>query len=454
MEYLVSEGALTDSKLAATPKLRRGSAFARMSRDELIEYCRSIYVRGGIEALSYTSLKKQKSLYPNLYRVGLPQRQLIHELGLEDEYKEHNKSVPLIRAGGKVTYRWTWERCVQQAKNVMNDFGFLPPAGWFQDNGRGGLPQAVYSLGKTWDLLRDAVGDDFSKSSFVESRNGLRWRSHPEASLSNFLYARGVNHKRGEKYPDDYADHSNANYAYYDVHFLSLAGEWINVEIWGDKPLGHAEERYGEKRKDKEAYHAGRQDFVGIHFRDCYSDEALEKILKPYIGIIEPFRFDKPTDRQIQSSHWSNADELLESCRELAKSMPDGKFPTEGWLRKRGKWANRPGDPMNTMSVYIKLWLGGVRKVRELLGQTHLSTETWDKESAIAAYKSFYDKHGMTPEQYRNLFRKGDSSTSHAINKRASNVGMAVLKYAGGSATVKKLLGIPAHAIRRARRAE
>lgn len=436
------------------PELTRGSIFARMSRNELLEYCHSLYIQGGIGALSYTSLKKQKSLYPNLYRVGLPQKQLIHALGLEDEYKEYNKFVPLIRSGGKITYRWTWDRCVQEAKIVMNEFGFLPPAGWFQDNGRGGLFQAVYSLGKTWELLRDAVGDDFGRSSFVESRNGLRWRSHPEASLSNFLYARGVDHKRGEKYPDNYAEHSNARYAYYDIHFLSLTGEWINAEIWGDKPLGHAEERYREKRKDKELYHVGRQDFFGIHFRDCYSDETLEKILEPYIGIIEPFRFDRPADHQIESSHWSNADELLESCRELAKSMLGGKFPTEGWLRKRGKWANRPGDPLNAMSVYIKLWLGGVRKVRELLEQAHLSTEAWDKESAIAAYKSFYEEHGMTPGQYRNLFRKGDLSVSHAINKRASNIGMAVLKYADGSASVKRILGIRVRAIRRARRAE
>ena len=55
-----------------------------MSRYELVEYCRSLYIQGGIEALSYASLKKQKPLYPNLYRVGLPQRQLIHELGLEN----------------------------------------------------------------------------------------------------------------------------------------------------------------------------------------------------------------------------------------------------------------------------------------------------------------------------------------------------------------------------------
>jgi hypothetical protein len=54
--------------------------------------------------------------------------------------------------------------------------------------------------------------------------------------------------------------------------------------------------------------------------------------------------------------------------------MPDGKFPTEEWLRKRGRWADRPGEPYNTLSVYIKQWIGGVRKLRLLLDQEEAST--------------------------------------------------------------------------------
>lgn len=420
---------------------RKGSAFAQMSRNDLLEFCRSLYVESGIEALSYPSLKKHQSLYPNLYRADLPQKEIISLLGLEDEYKRYCESLPLVRAGGQVSYRWTWERCIKEAGETKEIFACLPPAAWFQANGKGSLVQAVYTLGKTWELLREALGD-FDGSSFVESRNGLRWRSHPEASLSNFLFTRGIEHRRGERYPKDYANYSTAKYAYYDLHFLSSSGQWINVEIWGDKPHGHSEDRYREKRKHKEEFHAGRRDFLGVHFSECYSDEKLTDVLKPFIGIIQPFRFEKPTDKHIESSHWSNADELLESCRALAESMPDGKFPSEEWLRKRGKWANRPGDALNTMSVYIRLWLGGVRKVRKLLGQAHKSTEKWDRTSAISAYKQFHEKHGMTADQYRTLFRDGHQSVSREAANEAARVAAAVLKYAGGSAAVNKFLGI------------
>lgn len=428
---------MTESK----PRSRRIAAFSKMSREELLEYCRELYNERGISALSYSALRIVKTLYMNLYRAGLTQKRLIAELELEQEYADYKRSVPLVRTDGRVVARWTWERCIREAAIAKRLFSSLPPAGWFQANGQQSLVQAVYYLGKTWEMLREEL-DDFDGSSFVESRSGIRWRSHPEASLSNFLYARGIEHKRGERYPEDYSEHASARYAYYDLHLRSHSGEWIDVEIWGDKPNGHGEDRYKEKRSDKENYHAGRADFLGIHFKDCYSDDVLTKLLAPHIGIIEPFRFSKQTDRYIESSHWSNADELLESCRALAASLPDGKFPTEEWLRKRGKWAKREGEPLNTMAVYIRLWIGGVRKVRELLGQSENSTSEWNRKSAIAAYKLFYEEHGMTTEQYRSLLRSGSREASAEIAKQAANIGAAVFKYAGGTSALNRQLGI------------
>jgi len=174
---------------------------------------------------------------------------------------------------------------------------------------------------------------------------------------------------------------------------------------------------------------------------DCFNEATLANILEPYIGSIEAFQFDKPTDHLIHSTHWSNTDELLEFCRHLVSTMPDGQFPTEEWLRKRGKWKGRSGEVYNTLSVYIKTWLGGVRNLRKLLGQSHVSTIEWDKDSAIAAYQKFYDDHGLTPGQVRQKSRAGgDFSRELAAN--AARIDNAVLKYAGGTEAVNELLGI------------
>jgi len=164
-------------------------------------------------------------------------------------------------------------------------------------------------------------------------------------------------------------------------------------------------------------------------------------MLEPYIGRIEPFQFDRPTDRLIHTTHWSNADELLEDARQLAATMPDGKFPTEEWLRKRGKWADRPGEPLNTLAVYIKTRLGGVRNLRCLINQEHVSTIEWTRERAIQAYKEFHEWYGMTPDQARPRYkRKGDISED--VYLEAAKIGAAVLKYAGGAQAAREHLGI------------
>jgi hypothetical protein len=414
------------------------TGYAAMSEDQTLDQCRALYKREGIAAFTFKSLKSHKLYFP-LYNKGLNLAKVLNALGLEDEYQAHREKQPM-RAGGRDCFRWTWDRVLKEARTVAEGQGSLPAAAWFQANGRGSLVYSVYSLGYTWADLRSAL-QDFSSSNFVESRNGLRWLSHAEASLSNFLYARGIEHRKGRKYADGYAEHSGHRYGIYDLRFLASDGRWMDVEVWGDKPVG-LEEEYRAKRVLKEGFNQeNNPDFLGIGFRDCYEEKRLTDVLEPYIGRIEPFQFDKPTDRLIHTTHWSNADELLEYARHLAATMPDGKFPTEEWLRKRGKWADRPGEALNTFSVYIKMWLGGVRNLRKLIDQEQVSTIDWTREKALEAYREFIERHGMTPDQARQRYkRKGELSAE--IEREASKIAMAVHKYVGGALAARQCLGI------------
>jgi hypothetical protein len=195
------------------------------------------------------------------------------------------------------------------------------------------------------------------------------------------------------------------------MHFDGLLGN-VDVEVWGDKPKGADSSTYKVKRDGKERFNADNIGFLGIHFLDCYSENRLADILRVHIGIIEPFRFDRPIDRLIPSTHWSNADELLEYCKVFATAQPDGEFPTEEWLRKRGKRAGRSGPAYNTLSVYVKTWLGGVRKLRELLGQSHVSTIKWDRETVLERWRAFRTLYGITPHAMSARSRRGQDPHS------------------------------------------
>jgi len=429
---------VSDSKLSVMAVEK----FSKLSRLDLLEYCRMRYQSKGIAAFTYPALRGVNGLYYWLYEKGLPQKTLLKELGLQEEYKQFVLSQPM-KYGGTLRVRWAWDVVIEKAREITEREGRLPPALWFQKNGHASLIQALYSLGHTWDELRDAVGD-FSNSNFVQSRNGMRWLSHAEASFSNFLYARGIEHKKGERYDDSFKDLLVGSYAIYDCHFLGRSGNWVDVEIWGDRPNGHNEQGYARTRRAKESFNLENTNFIGIPHASCYEEETLASLLEPHIGLIVPFQFDKPTDALIHSTHWSNADELLDFCKQLASTMPSGRFPSEDWLRKRGRWTEREGETYNTLSVYIKTWLGGTRKLRELIDQGEESTKQWDCASALAAYKSFYDSHGHTPDQVRSSVRRDKNSPfSVETSRQAARIASAVGKYAGGAHKAKQALGIP-----------
>lgn len=408
-----------------------------MTDAELRDYLMERYRTHGIESLSYAFIKKEKGLYHHLYSRGYKVKHIIHILGLDDEYQQFKEDNFTKVCDGVVQKRWSWRRVIKTVTPIVEEQGFLPPAQWFNSNGFGSLVQYVYNSNKSWQELREHFGS-FENSDFITSRNGMRWRSRPEASLSNFLYARGIEHKTGEKYPEEYANYGGSNYGYYDLHFRANSGAWIDVEIWGDKPKGHNEQGYAATRKAKEHFNESNNNFIGLHYSDCYEDKRLSVLLKKYIGTIEPFIFEKPEDEVIQTTHWTDADELIEYCKKIADSQPSGKFPTEEWLRKRGKWKDRDGPAYNTVSVYIKNWIGGVRQLREILGQSENSTSVWSRETAINEYMEWFEKYGFTTGQVR----RHPQEVSVEERKKAQNITRAVEKYYGPVSKLNEHLNI------------
>jgi hypothetical protein len=374
----------------------------------LVAEARRLHKQHGISALAMDFLNKHGVTEGKLKRVGLNHAGLLAELGMTGEYAGWRSETFTYR--GQQKPAWSWERAIEVARELVEQHGDLPTVEWCRSNGHSQLTNFVHKSGRGWEELRDAVGRPLPvtqgvRPHYFQSRNGLRWRSRSEACLSDFLYARGIQHKRGERYPDDYAETSGRAHGRYDLHFVAPSGKQIDVEIWGDIPDAFSRGRYSVTRKMKEAYHEGRPNFLGLHYRDCQLENRLAELLKPYIGVIEPSHFDKPQDRLIETAHWSSADELLESCRQLAASMPDGVFPNEQWLRKRGIYADRAGEAYNTLAVYVAKWLGGTRNVRKLLGQPQASTTRWSEESVVAAWRDFVAKTGLTPANAKGGYR-------------------------------------------------
>lgn len=394
------------------------------TREILIAALRDLYLANGYVALTTPFLEKQR-LYMRLRAVGLKQPDYLAALGLVEEFakwKFENRTY-----GGMPQQRWTWERAVETAQQAIEVHDELPTMDWFRKNKQTNLVNAVFRSGHTWEDLREALGH-FSKSTFRQSRNGMRWLSQPETSMSDFLFARGVLHKRGHRYDQGYADVTGRRHGAYDVHFQASDGRWIDVEIWGDLPDKLSGGKYANTRALKEAWNRkNNSNFLGIQFQNCYSDITLTKILMPYIGEIDPFNFSKPTDPHIETSHWTDGEELLETCRQLAETMPGKIFPNEQWLRKRGKYAARAGESYNSLALRINQWLGGTRNVRKLLNQANESTTKWSAKLAIVAWREFHVEHGVAPTTLAAA--KPNEAFTTDIIKRANAIRAAAMRF-------------------------
>lgn len=397
-------------RIEARTRLESAGSYSHLSAgpyaslDELLDVVRDLYRCHGVRALATPFLERQRfNLYQRLLAAGIGQAALLNRLGLAEEYATWKRAHRAYRGVSKPI--WSWDVAVAKARELVAQHGDLPTVEWCRLNKQSSLTNAVHNAGKVWEDLRVAVGLPSSRT-FCQSSNGMRWLSQPEALLSDFLYARGVEHKRGERYPTDYQEQSGRKWARYDLHFRAESGEWIDVEVWGDSLSPMSGGRYARTRALKETWQGDRPNFLGVSYKDCLSQNRLIEILEPFIGHAIEGAIVQPRAEAVGSSLYASKSEVLEACRTLAAQMPDGIFPADSWLRKRGKHANRPGPAHNSLSVYVNRWLGGTRAVRTMLGQADASTMQWTPEGTATAWEAFAAKTGLMPSQCMSLSRR------------------------------------------------
>jgi hypothetical protein len=264
-------------------------------RKQLLATVRKLFEAHGIEALAVRFLMSQeKSLYQRLIKAGLNQPALLSALGLAGEYRAWRNSARRYR--GKVKPKWSWETAVAAAKLILARNGDLGSVAESRKAGLSSLTSAVHRAGRTWDELRIAVGLTPSEGSHI-SDNGMIWTSRAQAGLSNFLHARGVAHKKGERYPLPRSKKSRRRWTRFDLHFRAETGDWIDVKVGGGASGKHPAARV--------MGYVQNPHFLRIPYRDCLSPAAIEKVLEPYIGILPPAK-TKNAKRTLKSRRRQN----------------------------------------------------------------------------------------------------------------------------------------------------
>ncbi|WP_204306653.1 hypothetical protein, partial [Klebsiella pneumoniae] len=86
-----------------------------------------LYQEHGPIALTYEFTKRHRGLYTILYGRGITQKALAARLGVTGELRDHMASRPMVHAG-RVMVRRSWPQLVEEARQVADTHGSLPPA--------------------------------------------------------------------------------------------------------------------------------------------------------------------------------------------------------------------------------------------------------------------------------------------------------------------------------------
>ena len=76
------------------------------------------------------------------------------------------------------------------------------------------------------------------------------------------------------------------------------------------------------------------------------------------------------------------------------------------------------------------------------MGQANVSTVKWDRETTLDAWREYWQKHRLTPNQVRAHHSRNISVFSAEDVKEAGRLVSAVVKYVGSAAEANKILGI------------
>lgn len=314
----------------------------------------------------------------------------IHQPWL-DVCKKKNKN------GGKKN-TMTKEQFEKLVRDTIDNHGHLPSYSWLTDNE---APLINY-MRNNKITLADVRSQFFEKGiGRMRSMDGTCWRSSAEAGLCNFLISRGVEYIKGKKYPETYANFGDRKIGWYDLHFSGSKHPFINikidVEVNGEKPMGHRERDYNKTMNQKRSFNATNERYLEISYRDCYSELRLVQILHKYINVEICNEY-----KQAQHVGLPCSQSILEHVVKQAKFVCNhlrSDLPSEQWFTSRGPFLNRiKMDWEPAWGGFLKdiRRIGGWIILRKALKQENKQIQ-WSRESIITELTNLADTLNKSP---------------------------------------------------------
>ena len=391
----------------------------------------------GLVALTQRWLTERNAtrIFTSLRRLGMTMADGIQQLGQTEALTQFKGP-----KRGKVL--WTNAKFDEIAKQIIEEFGCIPPSEFLAKNGFAGFTANISKYGPSIADIRKRY---HVQNVILESLDGTLWDSLPETSCANYLIARGFQVSKGEPYPAKYSETYDRKRGFYDMHFNGTMKPYENtklsVEIFGSGNYGGDNVRkrhYAETRKFKEDFHKVDDTFIILEYRDCYSDERLAKLLRPYIGL-PPVVLERSA--KLATTMASVQDQVLQQCRDIKSKLQTDKLPSSAWFDRTGPYIDRKieeWEPRSFAKLVRDIERIKFTEIRKLLGENDIpSRMSWSEPEVLVAYKAAVAKYNVSPTTlYNRLYRlkqkNGLCESDMLLMSEMSKLSNAVAKYFKG----------------------
>ena len=375
-------------------------------RAKLLRQWSDFYKENGTIALTQRWLTGNKltRIYTSLNKHNMTMTEGIKMLGLTDELK--NFKGPKT---GQIV--WSKVKFEETAKDIIKQFGCIPPAEFLDKHGFGSFRSYIGRFGPT---IADVRKRHNVQNVILQSTDGLIWDSLPETSCANHLIARGIQVLKGKSYAKEYAEKYDRKSAMYDMHFRGTVEPFLNmmlsVEIFGSGNYGGdniRKKHYAETRRFKEDFHKNDKTFITIEYKDCYSDARLSELLSPYIGYPDVVfgstnRFNTTMD--------SLQEQVLQQCRDIKENLRIDKLPSANWFDRTGPYKDRvihEWEPKSYAKLVCNIERMKFSEVRKLLGENNIPTHRkWNRDDIVLEYRDTVARHGVSPVTLYNRLKR------------------------------------------------
>ncbi len=235
----------------------------KYSIDECYKKFLSLHEIHGIKALN------REWLYKNGYNLLYRTYECHHRMNTNDLCRK------LLKLYNNSFYK--------KIKFLIGKYGFIPPHLYLKDNypEMKGLHSDITRLNGINNINVIYNIDDIYQRKIDVYNN--KWRSFPEALLSNYLISNSITPIMGEKYPDSFHSIYGKN-GYYDMHFVDPKSNIkYFIEVWGGGGNRDGKAEYEKQKKSKQNFNENNSCFIELSYIDCYNKDKLHNIFKNII---------------------------------------------------------------------------------------------------------------------------------------------------------------------------